>query len=159
MSAARRTSSARPHKARGFTLIEVLAALVLIGVVLPVAMRGVSIALLTAGRARHTGEACELARSKLAELSLAADASGYTGSGDFGTDWPDYSWTSVPTTREYGVTEIAVTVKWKSRGQDESIVLSTLAYPGAMAASTTTTDGTATGTGTPSTGTPSGGTP
>lgn len=147
MSRARRTTSVR----HGFTLIEVLAALVLIGVVLPVAMRGVSIALVTAGRARHVGEATELARNKVAELSLALDPSGYTGSGDCGADWPDYSWTSTATSREYGVTEIAVTVKWKSRGQDESVVLSTLAYPGAMVAgsgtSSDSTGGTTSGTG------------
>ena len=64
-----RRSQLRPRRA-GFTLIEVLAALVLIGVVLPVAMKGVSIAMQAASHARHTGEAVELARHKLTELSL-----------------------------------------------------------------------------------------
>ena len=127
-------------------------ALVLIGVVLPVAMRGVTLALTTAGRSRHHGEACELARAKLNELSMALDASGYSGSGDFGTEWPEYTWVSTALPREWGVTEVTVQVKWKSRGADESISLATLAYPNALAAAATDT-ATATGAGTTGGGT------
>jgi type II secretory pathway pseudopilin PulG len=112
-------------------LIEVLAALVLIGVVLPVAMRGISLSLLAASKARHTGEGVELARHKLAELSLATDVSAYVGTGDFGVEWPDYKWKSSYVSRDYGVNELTVEITWKSRGLDESLSLTTLTYPGA----------------------------
>lgn len=144
----RRSAQPRsPHRHGGFTLPEVLAALVLIGVVLPVALRGVSVALATASKAKHNSEAVELARHKLTELSLATDASAYAGSGDFGTDWPGYRWESRSVTRDYGVTEVTVQVYWKSRGEEESLTLSTLAYPNAylVGSSTTSTDSAATG--------------
>ncbi|MGC4034219.1 MAG: type II secretion system protein [Tepidisphaeraceae bacterium] len=143
-----------PHQHRGFTLPEVLAALVLIGVVLPVALRGVSVALMAASKARHNSEAVELARHKLSELALASDAGSYAGSGDFGTDWPGYRWESRSVSRDYGVNEVTVEVFWKTRGQDESITLSTLAYPnGYLVGTTTSTDDTSTGTGSSTGGT------
>lgn len=133
---------------RGFTLIEVLAALVLIGVVLPVAMRGISLSLMAASKARHTGEGIELARHKLAELALSPDVSTYIGTGDFGADWPDYKWTSAYVSRDYGVNELTVTVTWKARGQDESLALTTLTFPGAFLIGGSLPPGAASDTGT-----------
>lgn len=142
-----------PARRAGFTLVEVLCALVLIGVVLPVAMRGISLSLAAASKARHTGEASELARHKLAELSLQTDTSLYSSSGDFGADWPEYKWQSTFVSRDYGVNELTVTVTWKSRGEDQSLALSTLTYPGAYLMpdttdGTTSTSGSGTGAGT-----------
>lgn len=135
-----------PTRRSGFTLIEVLAALVLIGVVLPVAMKGVSVAMQAASHARHTGEAIELARHKLTELSLSTDSDSYSGSGNFGLDWSEYRYESRMVARDYGVNEVTVEVFWKSRGADVSITLSTLAYPGAFvvgsSTSTSTSDST-----------------
>ena len=54
--------------ARGFTLVEALAALVLVAIVLPVAMRGVSLALTMASETTRRTEAMVLAEAKLAEL-------------------------------------------------------------------------------------------
>ena len=50
---------------RGFTLVEVLATLVLLGIILPIAMRGVSMAMAAASNARRTAEATSLAEAKL----------------------------------------------------------------------------------------------
>jgi general secretion pathway protein I len=144
------TGPRRTISSRGFTLPEVLAALVLIGVVLPVAMRGIAASTTVAARARHVAEATELARHKLTELSLLADSNGYTGGGELGTDWPDYRYESRASEREYGVTEVTVEVFWKSRGQDESVTLSTLAYPNQFTTGSTSSDtgsGTSTNTG------------
>ena len=69
----------RPATRRGgFTLIEVLATMLLLGIVLPVAMRGVSVALSAAGTARHLSEAAVLAEAKLNELATPG-ASGAAG--------------------------------------------------------------------------------
>lgn len=132
----------RPCSSRAFTLPEVLAALVLIGVVLPVAMRGIAASTAAASRAKHVAEATELARHKLTELSLQTDVDSYANAGDFGTDWPDYRFESRSTEREYGVTEVTVEVFWKSRGQDESITLTTLAYANQFVVGSGATGGT-----------------
>src|SRR4051812_31300269 len=65
---------------RGFTLIEVLATMVLLGIIIPVAMRGVSISLAAADKAKHTSQAAALAESKLNDL-LTQSASGGSGGG------------------------------------------------------------------------------
>jgi prepilin-type N-terminal cleavage/methylation domain-containing protein len=82
----------------GFTLIEVLAALMLVAIVLPVAMRGVAVAAGAASGARHRNEAAALAQSKMDELLAnmqAQQTQMSTGmSGDFGDDWPDYQWSA-----------------------------------------------------------------
>jgi prepilin-type N-terminal cleavage/methylation domain-containing protein len=143
---ARSTWAGRPcHAApRGFTLIEVLATLVLLGIVMPVAMRGVSLALAAASTARHTAEAASLAEAKLNEL--VADGSWQTSgqTGDF-PDNPEYHWTCENTSRDYGTSEVALHVTWTQRGVERSMSLSTLVNT----STSTTTSGT-TGTGTSS---------
>lgn len=119
------------HRA-AFTLPEVLAALVLIGLVLPASMKGVTVAMQAASRARHHGEAVELARHKLTELSLATDVNSYAAQGDFGDEWPEYWYESRFFPGTYGTYEVTVEVFFKSRGQDESITLTTWAFPGAF---------------------------
>lgn len=82
----------------GFTLIEVLAALMLVAIVLPVAMRGVTVATAAASAARHRNEAAALAQSKMDELLASMQAvqqqTNTNMSGDFGEDWPDYQWSA-----------------------------------------------------------------
>src|SRR4051794_33197688 len=82
----------------GFTLIEVLAALMLVAIVLPVAMRGVSVATGAASNARHRNEASALAQSKMDELLANMQATqtqmNTNMSGDFGEDWPGYEWSA-----------------------------------------------------------------
>ena len=63
-------TSWRPFGARrGFTLLEVLATLVLVGIILPAVMHGISLATIAAGEAKHKVEAVSLAQTKLAELT------------------------------------------------------------------------------------------
>jgi prepilin-type N-terminal cleavage/methylation domain-containing protein len=118
----------RAHgRRRGFTLVEVLATLVLLGIVLPVAMRGVSMAMAAAAHARHTAEATTLAEAKLNEL--VADGTWASGSlsGDFSPDQPEYQWSCLTATRDYGLTEIAIRVTWNERGYVRDLVVATLA--------------------------------
>lgn len=116
---------------RGFTLIEVLATLILMGIVLPVAMRGVSVALAAASRAKHLSIASGLAEQKLNQLIVENAWSSSQTSGDFTPDHPDYTWTCQSATRDYGVSEIELRVNWIERGQQRSFVVSTLAYESA----------------------------
>lgn len=84
------------RRSSGFTLVEVIAALLLMAIILPVTMRGVSFASHAAVDARRRNEASILAQSKLDELLATQQwANGGAMSGDFSGDgWPDYSWSA-----------------------------------------------------------------
>lgn len=111
---------------RGFTLVEVLAAMLIMAVVLPVAMRGVSLALAAASSARHMSEASALGASKLNELVVEQNTGATTTSGDFMPDHPGYQWQLETADRDYGLTEVDLIVTWKERGQEKSLTLTTL---------------------------------
>src|SRR3954465_14986789 len=105
------TGGLRAGRPRAFTLIEVLATLVFLGIILPAAMRGVSIALAMASHARHATEAAQLAEAKLNEL-IATNTWSTSGSGDFGTDHPGYQWRLASEQRDFGLSQITITVAW-----------------------------------------------
>jgi prepilin-type N-terminal cleavage/methylation domain-containing protein len=111
----------------GFTLVEVLASLVIMGIVLPFALRGASLAMHAGSVARHQAEAATLGEAKLTEMvSMGTWAD--TGQGDFGNDFSQYRWTMENVQRDIGVTELTLSVFWQERGADRSIKLSTFVY-------------------------------
>src|SRR5437867_3691012 len=120
---------------RGFTIIEVLATMALMAIVLPVVMRGLSIAQQMASATKHTHQAASLAQSKLNELATEAQyatgtsTAGGNQSGDFAPEYPEFHWTSATTQRDYGLTELDLSVTWTERTQERSIALSTLYLP------------------------------
>jgi len=111
---------------RGFTLVEVLATLVLLGIVLPIAMKGVSTSLAMSSRAKHTAEAAALAQTKLNEFTIDP-ANNAATSGEF-PDHPGYRWQVEQQPRDYGITEVMLHVTWQERGQDRRLTVSTLSY-------------------------------
>lgn len=115
-------------RSRGFTLPEVLATMVLIGIVLPAAMTGISAAMQTSARARHTAEASELAHAKLNELALLKDATQFTGAGTFGTQWPEYRWESTAAVGDLDTYTLTINVYWQERAVERSASLSTLVF-------------------------------
>src|SRR5688572_32500658 len=100
------------RKSRGFTLAEVLVTLLFLAIVLPVAMRGVSLSMAAASNARHMREATSLAQSKLAELTTITFPSG-TQSGDFSPEYPDYRWSCQVSSTNYGVNQLDLRVSWQ----------------------------------------------
>ncbi|HUW35602.1 MAG TPA: type II secretion system protein [Planctomycetota bacterium] len=112
-----------------FTLVEVLAALTLAAVILPVAMRGISLATAAAGDAKRQMEAASLAEAKLAELRVSGEWQGTELSGDCGTDWPAYRW-SADVTEWDGVSiqQLSVSVEWTARNRTRAVTLATLVY-------------------------------
>ena len=121
-------------RTRAFTLIEVLAALMLIAIALPAVMQAVTVSTSAGAVARRRTEAAGLAESKLAEI-VATDQwqSVATLSGDFGTDWPDYKWQATigpwsGDTTSTSLQQIDLRVTWLSRGREDSLTVSTLAY-------------------------------
>ena len=109
-----------------FTLVEVLATLVLMGIVIPVAMHGVSIAMSASGNARRTVEAATLAEAQLNKLIATGEWAFGAGGGDLGPQWPDYRWSMATAQREYDVMEIVLSVTWQDRGKERSVSVSTL---------------------------------
>lgn len=117
----------RQTSEHAFTLVEVLAALALAALILPVAMRGVSLALAAADHAKRQVHAAALAEAKLAELVLTGDWQGADLSGDFGEDSPGYAWTAVVTDWDTEtLRRLDVHVSWKAAGRDRLVALATL---------------------------------
>jgi type II secretion system protein I len=134
-----------PPRRGGFTLPEVLATLLLVAIVLPAVMQAISLATAAAGTARQRSEASALAESKLNELTATNQWQSGGLSGDFGEQWPGYTWQAeVQSWVEPSARELHVHVTWHARGRDYDVTLSTLVYTAAPV--TTGTTGTPTGT-------------
>ena len=115
------------RRARGFTLVEVLAAIVLTAIVLPVAMEGISLATSVADAARNRTEAAGLARSKLAELQVTRGWQAGNLSGDFGEDFPKYRWRAdFAPWNSTTLQQLDVRVTWNAAGREMSVTVSTL---------------------------------
>ncbi|MEJ2701791.1 MAG: hypothetical protein P8Z79_05055 [Sedimentisphaerales bacterium] len=113
----------------GFTFIELLATVVFLGIIMPVAMQNIGLCTRLGGQSRKQIEAASLARSKLTELTCSGQWQTGEKSGDFGEDWPGYRWTAVVSSwTDSVVSQFDVTVTWQSRGRERSVTLSTLVY-------------------------------
>jgi general secretion pathway protein I len=117
---------------RGFTLPEVLAALVLIAVVLPAVVQGVSLALAACDDAKRKVEAAGLAETKLAEMTVETmqQLSSSGGSGDFSPLHPEYRWQAETVEADTDLTELTVRVAWTARGSERIVELSTFVFTG-----------------------------
>lgn len=114
----------------GFTFIELLATVVFLGIIMPVAMQSISLCTRIGGQSRKQIEAASLAHTRLTEMTVSGDWSTGGKGGDFGTDWPGYRWTAaVSTWTDSVVGQLDVTVTWQSQGREHSVTASTLVYP------------------------------
>ena len=116
-------------KRRGFTLMEVLAAMLLLGIVLPAAMGGLDVCLRAAANARHKQEAALLAEAKLNEVLATRDATTLGTGGTFGDDWPEYRWTLATSAGQFNLEQLDLTVEWQERGRTQSLTLGTMMLP------------------------------
>jgi len=120
---------------RGFTLIEVLVTLLLIGIVIPAIMHAITAATAAGGSAHNRNDAAQLAKSQMALLLAGTQWQTSTSlSGDFSPDWPQYHWQAQvqpwnQDTSGMGIEQIDLTVSWVDRGRQQSMVLTSLAYP------------------------------
>lgn len=114
----------------GFTLIEMLAAFVLIILIIPAVMKGLSIATNVSSDSIHKSDAIMLAENKLAEILLEEDWQSSSQSGDFGEMYPGYEWkmTSEDWESEPLLKKLNVEVSWDWRGHEKFVDLSTLVY-------------------------------
>ena len=135
------TRATHANRRRAFTLPEVLATLVLVGIIVPVAMRGLTVALQTSAYARQQLEAGQLAQAKLNELLIQRDQTTFESSGDFGADWPDYRWVSHGQLAAFTAYEVTVTVQWTAQGVPRTLSMATMIYPPSSTTTTTSTPG------------------
>jgi prepilin-type N-terminal cleavage/methylation domain-containing protein len=114
----------------GFTFIELLATVVLIAIIMPVAMGTIGLCTRLAGQSRRQVEAASLAKTKLTELTVTGEWESGNRKGDFGTDWPGYEWeVDVTSWTDSTMRQVDLTVSWLSHGKECSVTLSTLMYP------------------------------
>ena len=119
----------RPVQESGFTFIELLATMVLIALIMPVAMHGIALCTRLAGQSERQIEAAGLAKTMLTELVATKDWQSGDQRGDGGTDWPDYEWSATLTDwTDSAVRQLDVTVYWVAHGADREFTLSTLVY-------------------------------
>jgi prepilin-type N-terminal cleavage/methylation domain-containing protein len=118
------------NRSGGFTFIELLATVVLIAIIMPVAMRSIGLCTRLGGISRRQIEAASLARAKMTELTITGDWENGNQHGDFGDDWPGYEWkASVTNWTDTTVRQFDLTVLWESAGRQREVTLSTLVYP------------------------------
>jgi len=119
-----------PRRSGGFTFIELLATVVLIAIIMPVAMGSIGLCTRLGGQSRRQIEAASLAQTKLTELRVTGDWENGDQRGDSEADWSDYQWQATVTNwTDATMRQLDVTVSWLSQGHERSVTLSTLIYP------------------------------
>lgn len=115
-------------KRRPFTLVEVLAALLLLAIVVPVALRALRTATALEQTADTQRREMQLAASKIQELTIGDLWQSSDSAGSFEDD-PGYRWelaTKSVTVSETTMRQLEVTVYGPARRGDRSFVLTTL---------------------------------
>ena len=130
MAGIRRDKAFERRRRGGFTFIELLATVVLIAIIMPVAMHCIALCTRLGGQSRRQIEAASLARAKLTELTASQEWESGEKSGEFGVDWPGYQWSAdVSNWTDSVLRQLELTVVWTSQGRENSVTLSTLVYP------------------------------
>ncbi len=112
---------------RGFTLVEVLAAMLFMTILVPVAVEGLLVCNRLSVAAQRKREVAQLANEKLTEFVVTETWRDGDQSGDFGEDWPGYSWEMKSESwTEDTMRLITVTAFYQVQGQERSESFSTL---------------------------------
>ena len=113
---------------RGFTLVEILATFVLIAIILPVAMEGISISTRMASESRRKIEAGTLAEKKLTEVTITRDWTNGDQNGDFGSEYPEFKWRYKVSEwgKEELIRQIDLYVEWEAVKETHSVYVTTL---------------------------------
>jgi general secretion pathway protein I len=110
----------------GFTLVEVLVALVVTVSVLVILAQGFSVGATASVGAQKLSRAVMLAEQKLAEYETGEASLTSGGTGDFGQDHPGYTWSVSVSAGSNNLTELTVTVSWKQVEQAQSYSIARL---------------------------------
>ena len=114
-------------KRGGFTFVEVLAAMLFLGILMPVVIGALQVSNRAAVLSERSGVAAQLAENELAELQLGDAWTSASTSGDFGGDWPGYRWELTKADWENGaMTELQLAVFFNVQGREHDVRMSTL---------------------------------
>ena len=112
----------------GFTFVEVLAALVFLGILIPVVVSALTVSNRAAVVVERSTIAMQLGENRLSELMLADAWTTAESRGDFGQDWPGYRWELKRQDWQSGaMTELTLDVFFAVQGQEHEVRLTTLA--------------------------------
>jgi prepilin-type N-terminal cleavage/methylation domain-containing protein len=122
---------------RAFTLAEVLAALALMAIVIPVAIEGTAVANRAGQLGLRKAAASRVAQRILHESIVSGDATNLGSQGNIQEGNADYTWEITRTPWEIDdMDEVNVIVTFQVQGQTFDIELSTLIDPAAETATT-----------------------
>jgi type II secretory pathway pseudopilin PulG len=111
----------------GFTFVEVLAALLFLGILMPVVIGALQVANRAAVVSERSAVAVQLGENELAELQLGDAWSSAETRGEFGAEWPGYRWELTKADWESGaMTELQLAVFFNVQGREHDVRLSTL---------------------------------
>ena len=124
-------NSARRRSTAGFTLAEVLAALLFMAIVIPAAIEGLHIASLAGTVATRKGEAARVAQRLLMENLVTTNWSQSAQSGTMTEGQRQFRWTmrTDPWTQDPNqnvILQLSVDVKFTAQNRDYSVRMSTL---------------------------------
>jgi prepilin-type N-terminal cleavage/methylation domain-containing protein len=131
-------SSRRPFHHRGFTLVEVLAALLFMAIIIPVAMQGMSIASRAGILGQRKAAAMRIAERVLAEAFVTGQLNQSSATGSIEEGSVSYPWSLTSQTwSEDALTEVTVQVSFDVQGNTYDVSLSTVYDPAAITAAAT----------------------
>jgi general secretion pathway protein I len=121
---------------RAFTLVEIIVSIAIIAALLPAILYGMNVAAKVSANARNRSQAALLAQQKIDELLVTNPTDPQTG--DFGDQYPGYTWSSDVQDRSGDITTVDnltttiqehdVTITWKQDGDNINVTLATLFY-------------------------------
>lgn len=112
------------RRPRGFTLLEVLVALVVLAVALTALLSAQALAVRLRSQAAEITFATFLAQSRLTDIELGEFPDVGTREGDFGDAYPGYRWqVAVGETPFPKVREVRLAVLWRSGPREERLEL------------------------------------
>ena len=118
------------NRAAGFTLVEVLAALLFLAIVIPTAVEALHIATLSGEVAARKSAAARVADRVLNESIVMTNWNSGAQSGTVNEGASDFRWTLTSQTWPQDAMQLlTVEVKYPAQGKDYSVKLSTLADP------------------------------
>ena len=84
----------KPMDNKGFTLLEVMVAMAIMAITLIALLDSESASISRASEAKFTISASFLAQQKISEIEVLDPDELFSDSGDFGDDYPGYTWNS-----------------------------------------------------------------
>lgn len=121
-------------RTHGFTFVEILAAMVFLGILMPVVIGALQLSNRAAVAAERSSIAAQLAENQLAEFQIGNAWTSASASGDFGETYPGYRWElGKPDWESGAMTQLQLTVLFSVQGREESVQLCTLVDPNATA--------------------------